>query len=154
MPKNKRESLIFTIMMCAFMVFVMSVYNISFYVGFSFETVKSAWVGFPLAFIVAFILDWFFVGKFAKKFAFKLAGNNSKPIVLVLLISTFMVCGMVIFMSLFGALHTAGISSLTIPLWVENIFKNFILALPLQLLVAGPLIRYVFRKTFPEGTVC
>ena len=30
MPHNKRESLIFTVMMCFTMVFVMSIYNVSF----------------------------------------------------------------------------------------------------------------------------
>lgn len=29
MPQNKRESLIFTVMMCFFMVFFMSIYNVA-----------------------------------------------------------------------------------------------------------------------------
>lgn len=33
MPHNKRESLIFTVMMCFTMVFVMSIYNVSLHMG-------------------------------------------------------------------------------------------------------------------------
>ena len=36
---------------------------------------------------------------------------------------------------------------------ITNIPRNFIMALPLQLLIAGPFIRGLFRKLFPEGTV-
>ena len=38
-------------------------------------------------------------------------------------------------------------------IWLTNIPKNFIMALPFQLLIAGPLVRKVFRTAFPEGTV-
>jgi hypothetical protein len=38
-------------------------------------------------------------------------------------------------------------------IWLTNIPKNFIMALPFQLLIAGPVIRRVFRAAFPEGKV-
>lgn len=38
-------------------------------------------------------------------------------------------------------------------IWLTNIPKNFIMALPFQLIIAGPLVRLVFRRAFPEGTV-
>ena len=47
-----------------------------------------------------------------------------------------MVCGMVILMSLYGAVEQAGISEQTLMVWLTNIPKNFIAALPLQLLIA------------------
>ena len=37
--------------------------------------------------------------------------------------------------------------------WLMNIPRNFVMALPLQLLIAGPLVRKVFRTAFPMGTV-
>lgn len=50
MPQNKRESLIFTIMMCFTMVFVMSIYNVSLHMGgLSMKSVQQAWLGFPIA---------------------------------------------------------------------------------------------------------
>ena len=37
--------------------------------------------------------------------------------------------------------------------WLSNIGKNVVVALPLQLLIAGPIVRRLFRKLFPIGTV-
>ena len=38
-------------------------------------------------------------------------------------------------------------------IWLTNIPKNFVMALPFQLIIAGPLVRKVFRTIFPEGKV-
>ena len=77
--------------------------------------------------------------------------NNSKKH----LTKRFMVC-MVIIMSLYGAcegaFHTGDWSGIPAA-WLRNIPRNFIMALPVQFLVAGPLVRRVFRAAFPEGTV-
>ena len=72
MPKNKRESLIYTVVICFLMVLWMSIYNVALHTGcLSFEVFQSAWLGFPLAYIVAMILDIFIVSGPAKKFAFR-----------------------------------------------------------------------------------
>ncbi len=153
MPRNKRESLIFTLLMCSFMVFIMSIYNLSFEMGLSAETIKHAWLGFPLAFVVALVLDWFVVAGVAKKFAFRLAGEKRYPLKMILLISTSMVCGMVIFMSFYGALWKTGFSAEVFHVWLTLMPRNFVVALPLQLLIAGPLVRFTFRRTFPVGVI-
>lgn len=158
MPQNKRESLIYTIIMCFLMVLWMSMYNITLYAGqFSFQVVKDAWLGLPLAYIVAICLDWFLVSGLAKGFAFRfLVKPDSSTLRKVISISSCMVIPMVIFMSLYGGLEVCVRSgewnSLPI-IWLSNIPKNFIMALPFQLLVAGPIVRTVFRKAFPVGTV-
>ena len=62
----------------------------------------------------------------------------------------------VFIMSLYGALEGCVKSGNFGPLliiWLTNIPKNFVMALPFQLIVAGPLVRKVFRGAFPEGTV-
>lgn len=62
MPKHKRESLIYTVMMCFVMVLWMSVYNVTLHMGqFGVETLKEAWLGFPVAYIFAMVFDWFVV---------------------------------------------------------------------------------------------
>ena len=38
-------------------------------------------------------------------------------------------------------------------MWLVNIPRNFIMALPWNLLVAGPFARFVFRRAFPMGTI-
>lgn len=43
MPRNKRESLIYTVLMCAFMVLWMSIYNVALHNGeLSWQVVKEA----------------------------------------------------------------------------------------------------------------
>jgi len=153
MPINKRESFIFTVMMCTFMVFIMSVYNMIRIHGFNRDVIAMAWLGFPLAFTVAMISDWFIVGPIAKKVAFKIVSPTSPKWQIVVAISASMVTGMVLIMSLFGALVGVGFTSSLWLAWLYNIPANFIVALPLQLLIAGPLVRLFFRKCFPIGVI-
>ena len=71
MPQNKRESLIYTVLMCFCMVLWMSMYNVTLHMGgFSMEVLKEGWLGFPIAYVFAMCCDWFLVSGLAKKFAF------------------------------------------------------------------------------------
>lgn len=158
MPRNKRESLIYTVMMCFFMVLWMSIYNVAMHMGeLSLDTIVEAWIGFPIAYIVGMCCDWFLVSKLAKGFAFTyLVKPDSSNVRKIVSISTCMVVPMVVLMSLYGGLEAcvkSGAWSALGIIWLTNIPKNFIMALPLQLLIAGPIIRKVFRAVFPEGTV-
>lgn len=158
MPQNKRESLIYTVMMCFVMVLWMSIYNVSLHMkGVSLESIMKGWIGFPIAYIFAICCDWFFVSKFAKGFAFgyllKPNSSNKRKIITV---SICMVMPMVMIMSLYGAFdmcRNTGIWNNIGIIWITNIPKNLIMALPLQLFVAGPVVRMVFRKVFPVGKV-
>lgn len=158
MPQNKRESLIYTFIMCFMMVFWMSIYNVSLHMGgVSMESIKQGWLGFPIAYIFAMCCDWFFVSKIAKGFAFRfLVKPDSSGLRKVISISCCMVVPMVIIMSLYGAVEVSvemGNFSNLLIIWLTNIPKNFVMALPYQLIVAGPLARFVFRSAFPEGKV-
>ena len=143
MPRNKRESLIYTVLMCFTMVLWMSIYNVTLHMGvLNLTTIREAWIGFPIAYVFAMCMDWFVV---------------SGPVLhKVIAVSCSMVVPMVIIMSLYGALEGCVKSGDFSPLpiiWLTNIPKNFVMALPFQLIVAGPLVRKVFRGAFPEGTV-
>lgn len=107
MPQNKRESLIYTFIMCFMMVFWMSIYNVSLHMGgLSMESIKAGWLGFPIAYIFAMCCDWFFVSKIAKGFAFKyLVKPDSSVLRKVISVSCCMVVPMVIIMSLYGAVE-------------------------------------------------
>ena len=60
MPINKRESLLFTFIMCFCMVLWMSIYNVALQHGaINGEVVAAAWLGFPVAYIFAMCCDWF-----------------------------------------------------------------------------------------------
>lgn len=158
MPQNKRESLIYTVMMCFFMVLWMSIYNVALQHGtFDLNVLVTAWVGFPVAYVFAMCCDWFLASRIAKGVAFRyLVKPQDPPLKKILCISGGMVVCMVIIMSLYGAcegaFHTGRWSSVPAN-WIINIPRNFIMALPLQFFIAGPLVRRVFRTAFPEGTV-
>ena len=129
MPQNKKESLIYTVLMCFVMVLWMSMYNVALHMG-----------GFS-----------------AKAAAFRFfADRDSSPSRKVIAVSCCMVVPMVIFMSLYGGLEMCIVTGQwrLLPLvWLTNIPKNFVMALPFQLLVAGPVVRTVFRRAFPVGTI-
>ena len=156
MPQNKRESLIFTVMMCFFMVFFMSIYNVACHHGaLNLEIVKDAWIGFPIAYCFAMCCDWFLVSGLAKKFAFTyLVKPEDSVLKKVICVSCSMVVPMVLIMSMYGAVEgcvRSGAWSQLLMIWLTNIPKNFIMALPFQLIVAGPLVRFIFRSAYPEG---
>ena len=159
MPKNKRESLIYTVMMCSAMVMWMSVYNIGLQRGsLSVDVLKSAWLGFPFACAFAMICDWFLVSKIAKGFAFRclVKPGISSPLKTVTAVSVCMVLPMVIIMSMYGALEASlhsGSWNALIFIWLRNMPMNLIMALPFQLIVAGPVVRLLFRRAFPEGSI-
>ncbi|MDO4295414.1 MAG: DUF2798 domain-containing protein [bacterium] len=158
MPQNKRESLIYTAIMCFTMVFWMSMYNVTMHLGkLDMETIREGWLGFPFAYLYAIIFDWFIVSKPAKAVAFRyFVKPESSPMKKGIIISCCMVVPMVIVMSFYGALEAClkgGTWNLLLLIWLTNIPKNIIMALPFQLIVAGPLVRKVFRSAFPEGTI-
>lgn len=158
MPQNKRESLIYTVLMCFVMVFWMSYYNvILMYGGFSTEVLAAGWLGFPFAYVFAMCCDWFLISKLANGVTFRYLVKPKDPTLKkVVCVSCCMVVPMVVIMSLYGAcegaVHTGAWGSVPMN-WLLNIPKNFIMALPFQLLVAGPLVRFLFRTAFPEGKV-
>lgn len=153
MPTNKKESLIFTTMMCAVMVLVMTFYNHLRLFGMSEGFIVNSLISFPLAYVVAFALDWFLVGPLAKKVAFKMITPEDSDLMKAIKISSCMIVGMVFFMSLFGALMGVGLSPELPIAWLINLPLNFIVALPLQLIIVGPLVRLVFSKVVKRAEV-
>ena len=140
MPTNKKEGIIFTVIMCSLMVIGMSTYNLFLHGNLNLSELL---IGFIPGFIVAFILDVFIVGVVAKKIAFKLPINQNSKIQLIIAISTLMIIGMVTFMSMFGLIMNGQMSSLTIATYLGAWGTNFIMALPLQLMIVGPFSRYI-----------
>ena len=158
MPQNKRESFIYTVIMCFTMVLWMSIYNVTLHTGtFNTQVIMDAWLGFPIAYVFEACMDWFVVSGLAKGFAFKyLVKSDSSTLRKVISVSCSMVVPMVIIMSLYGAVEASirmGDFSNVLFIWLTNIPKNFVMALPFQLIIAGPLVRKVFRTIFPEGKV-
>ncbi|PTQ84510.1 uncharacterized protein DUF2798 [Trichococcus patagoniensis] len=140
MPTNKKEGIIFTTIMCFMMVLGMSMYNLLLHDKLALIPLA---VGLVPGFVVAFILDVFVVGVIAKKIAFQLPINKGSKLQLILTISSLMVLGMVTCMSLFGVLMEGGIPDDLWAAYSEAWRMNVIVALPLQLLVVGPISRTI-----------
>ena len=124
MPQNKRESLIFTIIMCFTMVLWMSMYNVTLHMGgFSMTVLKEGWLGFPFAYIYAMCFDWFVVSHLAKSVAFRFfVKPDSAPLKKAIAVSCCMVIPMVIVMSFYGSLEAcvkSGMWSLLLPVWIS-----------------------------------
>ena len=158
MPQNKRESLIYTIMMCFVMVLWMSMYNVALQYGtVNLEVVAAGWMGFPFAYLFGMCCDWFIASRIAIGVAFRyLVKPQDSVLKKILCISGGMVVCMVILMSFYGAceraFHTGTWNEVPMT-WLTNIPRNFIMALPFQLLIAGPLVRFLFRRAFPVGVI-
>lgn len=150
LPTTKKESIQFGFIMCFGMVFFMTIYN--FYLNgmlgeLTFiEGVSDLFIGF----IIAFILDLFIVGPNAKKIALKLTAKTSNKLYKILSISICMVIGMAFFMSIYGLvtnyIHNGYHANSIMSDFLSVFGKNFIVALPLQIIIMGPLVRFIFVK--------
>lgn len=157
LPTTKKESFQFGFMMCFGMVLVMTIYNL-YLNGVIWEmTLISVILEVLIGFIIALILDLFIVGPNAKKIALRFTANKTNKIFTVLTISTCMVIGMAFFMSIYGLvstnLHNGFYFNSIMTDYLSLFGKNFIVALPLQILVMGPLVRYVFTKYIKVNAV-
>jgi hypothetical protein len=151
MGQTKLQKFIFTLMMCFCMVLGMTIYNMILNEGFHSNLLNNLLKEFWLGFIVALLLDIFIVGKLAKPIAFKIVkpSKETKQIKIILAISSCMVIGMVLFMSMFGAIIAAGFNIDALKLYPLCIVRNFVVALPLNLLIVSPMVRFSFNKIFP-----
>ncbi|MGO4546752.1 hypothetical protein AB4Z29_18305 [Paenibacillus sp. 2TAB23] len=150
MPTTKKENFYFGLMMCVGMVICMTVYNLFANDLIGKISLKGILIQLVLGFAVAFLLELFIVGPIAKKLAFSLPYDKSKKLLVVLSLSFFMVIGMVLCMSVYGLLNAYLSNGLVgqslFESYVSIVFKNVVFAFPLQLIVIGPLVRYVFSK--------
>lgn len=152
MPKTKFQEVIFTIMMVFVMVYVMICYNISLNMGgMSNEVFLAAFHELLIMGPIAFILDFFIVGALAKKLAFRIIDPKKDPIFhLILAISAFSVAFMCPLMSLAATILFKNAGSEFVAVWLQTTVINFPMAFFWQILYAGPLVRFIFRKMFKE----
>lgn len=134
MPRNFKEALIFTTMMCGMMVLGMSIWNLVLVDQFSWSHLA---MGYLPGFVTAFLLDVLIVGPLVKVVAFKFLKDHHKRWQKIVTISGGMALLMVTFMSLYGLLYNHVPISLTTYLGAWG--SNFIMALPLNFLIVGPL---------------
>jgi len=146
MPKNFKEELLFTAVMAGLMVLVMAGYNIALADGFSHHFIREVLTGYPLALLVAAICDLGIIGPGVKYIFFHFIINDymkKKQIRIALTISVMMVAGMVTLMSLFGMVVTQNFGDNALLTYLHTWIFNLFMALPLQLLIVGPIARKI-----------
>lgn len=149
MPKTTLESVVFTAITAWIMVYIMTLYNTALgmdsFTNLTFLiTLKSMWVEFIYIFLCAFFIS----SKLAPRFAFRIVRPGDRQIVIILMIQTFTVVCQVALASILGMYHGYGFTSQFIPNYLATYCKNFIMALPVQLLIAGPIARGIFGMLF------
>lgn len=149
MPKTKLESIVFTAITAWMMVYLMTLYNIVLasgtFVNATFLTaLKTMWVEFVLIFLCAYFLS----SRVAKHFAFQVVKPTDRPIAIIFAIQTFTVVSQVALASILGVYHGYGFTAQFVPDYLMTYCRNFIMALPLQLFLVGPIARKLFRKLF------
>lgn len=87
----------------------------------------------------------------AKKLAFRVVRPGDRPIAIILTIQVFTVVCQVALASILAVWHGWGFTVHFVPNYLLSYCRNFLMALPLQLLVAGPVARGLFRKIFRAG---
>ncbi|MEC0244379.1 hypothetical protein P4H65_00935 [Paenibacillus chitinolyticus] len=157
MPTTKKENVYFGLMMCCGMVVGMMSYNLVTNGLIGTISWKGILVQFVLCFLIAFIAESFIVGPVAKKIAFSLPFDKSKQVLVILSLSFFMVIGMVVIMSMYGLatsyLLNPPVGKSPLESYMSLIVKNFSFALPLQLLIVGPIARYLFKRFVKSGEI-
>ena len=149
MPKTKFESVIFTAITAWIMVYIMTLYNTVLATGtFVNATFLIALKGMWLEFVIIFLCAYFISSRFAKHFAFRVVKSGDRPIVIILAIQTFTVISQVALASILGVWHGGGFTSQFVPNYLTAYCRNFIMALPVQLFLAGPIARALFRRLF------
>lgn len=149
MPKTRGESIFFTAITAWMMVYVMTLYNTVLASGsFTNATFLIALKGMWIEYIIIFLLAYFVSGHIAKFFAFRVVQPGDRPIFIIFAIQIFTVVAQVTFASVIGVWHGYGFTANIIPDYLVTYCKNFVMALPLQLFVVGPLARLIFRTIF------
>lgn len=149
MPKTKFESIVFTAITAWTMVYIMTLYNkileSGVFLNITFlESLKGMWGEYVVSFLCALLIS----SAVAKKLAFRIAKPTDRPIFKIICIQVFTVLSQVTLMSIMGVLERYGITSQLIPNYILTWCLNFLVALPAQLLISGPIARALFRQLF------
>ncbi len=149
MPKNKFQDAVFTVIMAAIMVYGMIVYNVALNMGsVTGETFLAALHELPIMGPIAFVLEFFIVGKLARKMAFTVMRPTDRPAFITYAISICICCVMCPVMSLIATILFK--DTKTFGTFIQTWAMNFPMAMLYQMFYCGPLVRFIFRSIFRE----
>ena len=147
MPETRLQRFCFTLLMALVMVYALICYNIALEQG-GLSNHVFALAGHELLIMwpLAVILEMTVVEKLSHKLTSRLhALGVDRPILILLTMSTMIVCLMCPTMSLAATLLFKHPGSELIAIWIQTTILNFPMALCWQIFAAGPLVRLIFR---------
>ena len=141
MPKTKAQDAVFTAIMATIMVYGMIVYNVALNTGgVTNATFGMALHELPIMGPIAFVLEFFVVGKIARMLAFRVMKPTDRPQFITYAISICICCIATILFK----------DSKTFGTFIQTWGMNFPMALLYQMFYCGPLVRLIFRLIFRE----
>ena len=154
MPKNKFQEVVFTILMCFFMVLAMELYNASLLRdGLSGACVPQALSEMRFMLPLCFVTSFFLMDPLAQKIAFsQVTPGVDHPLFVTLVRAGVTVCLMCPSMSFWATLIFHGVSWSFPAQWLQTVACNFPMALCWQVFFCGPLVRRIFRTLFHPKT--
>ncbi len=150
MPKTKFQDAVFTVIMAIIMVYGMIVYNVALNTGgVTGTTFLLALHELPIMAPIAFVLEFFIVGKLARKLAFTVMKPTDRPAFITYAISICICCIMCPIMSLIATILFK--DTKTFGMFIQTWGMNFPMAMFYQMFYCGPLVRLIFRSIFRES---
>ena len=149
MPKNKFQDVVFTIIMATVMVYGMVVYNVALNPGgVTGQTFLLALHELPVMVPIAFVLEFFVVGRIARGLAFSVMRPDDRPQFITYAISICICCIMCPVMSLIATILFK--ENQSFGTWIQTWAMNFPMAICYQMFYCGPFVRLIFRTIFRE----
>lgn len=146
MPKTKRENFIFTVVMAFVMVYGMICYNISISIGGCTNQVfLMAFGELRIMWPIAILLELFVVGRIAPRLAFSFMRPTDRSQFITYAIS-FCICAMMC--PIMSLIATFLFKQPSLGTYAQTWAMNLPAAFAMQFLIAGPLIRFLFRLVF------
>ena len=147
MPKNKFQDVVFTIIIATVMVYGMVVYNVALNTGgVTGETFFIAIHELPIMVQIAFVLEFFIVGKIARGLAFSVMKPDDRQQFVTYAISICICCIMCPIMSLVATILFK--ENKSFGTWIQTWAMNFPMAICYQLFYCGPFVRLIFKTIF------
>jgi hypothetical protein len=141
------------LIMASIMVYGMVVYNIARNMGnmtnMTNMTFFHALAELPIMVPIAFILEFFIVGKLAHQLAFMVVRPSDRPQIITYAISICICCIMCPIMSFIACL-LFNRNQMSFAFWIKTWALNFPVAILYQLFYCGPLVRLIFRIIFSK----
>ena len=149
MPRNKKQEIIYTLMMVIVMVYGMICYNISLNIGGCTNQVfLMAFHELIIMWPIAVLLELFVVGRIAPILAFSFMKPTDRPQFITYAFS-FCICSLMC--PIMSLIATCLFKDPSLETYAQTWALNLPAAFLLQFVVAGPLVRFLFRLAFRRG---